>query len=35
MVEILDEMIITDQSRYVLMNLSAADRQLLLANGKQ
>jgi hypothetical protein len=35
MVEILDEMIITDQNRYVLMNLSATDRQLLEASGKQ
>jgi biopolymer transport protein ExbD len=35
MVDILDEMNITDQKRYALTNLSADDRELLLANGKQ
>ena len=35
MVDILDEMNITDQSRYALMKLNATDHQLLLANGKQ
>jgi biopolymer transport protein ExbD len=34
MVNILDEMNITDQSKYALTDLSAADRQLLAANGK-
>lgn len=35
MVDILDEMNITDQSRYALTDLSAADHQLLEVNGKQ
>jgi biopolymer transport protein ExbD len=35
MVDILDEMNITSQRKYALTELSAADRQLLLANGKQ
>lgn len=34
-VDILDEMNITAQKKYALVHLSAADRQLLLANGKQ
>jgi biopolymer transport protein ExbD len=34
MVDILDEMNITDQIRYALADLSAADRQLLEASGK-
>ena len=35
MVDILDEMIITDQSRYALTALGAADRQLLRATGRR
>ena len=35
MVDILDEMNITDQQKYALTDLSATDRQLLEANGKQ
>jgi len=35
MVDILDEMNITDQQKYALTDLSPADRQLLLANGRQ
>ncbi|HET9504046.1 MAG TPA: biopolymer transporter ExbD [Hymenobacter sp.] len=35
MVDILDEMSITDQQKYALTDLSAADRQLLAANGKE
>jgi biopolymer transport protein ExbD len=35
MVDILDEMNITDQGRYALTDLSAADRQLLAANEKE
>ena len=35
MVDFLDEMSITDQSRYALTDLSAADRQLLEADGKE
>lgn len=35
MIDILDEMNITAQKKYVLVPLTAADRQLLLANGRQ
>jgi biopolymer transport protein ExbD len=35
MVDILDEMNITDQPKYALTDLSAADRQLLETNGKE
>lgn len=35
MVDILDEMNITDQSKYALTDLNATDRQLLDVNGKQ
>lgn len=34
LVDILDEMNITDQPKYALTSLSATDRQLLAANGK-
>jgi biopolymer transport protein ExbD len=35
MVDILDEMVVTDQGRYALADLNATDRELLWANGKQ
>jgi hypothetical protein len=35
MVGILDEMNITNQQKYALTDLAAADRQLLQANGPQ
>jgi biopolymer transport protein ExbD len=35
LVDMLDEMSITDQSRYALMPISSADQKLLVANGQQ